>query len=60
VSSPGPFVEVFVGRDGRWYGHVKARNGRITDATQGYKQMRSAMRWAARNYPGLSVRRWAG
>src|SRR5438067_1483530 len=40
-------VNVFAGKDGRWYFNVKAGNGKIVLQSQGYKQKQGA--WVGAN-----------
>jgi uncharacterized protein YegP (UPF0339 family) len=48
-------IEVWEGHDGKWYFHVKNRNGRVTGPSQGYGHKRSAVARARRENPGLPV-----
>lgn len=44
-------------RDGAFYFHVRARNGKVTSPSEGYTQSGSALRQARRDNPGVpSVR----
>lgn len=48
-------VELWQGRDGRWYFHKRNRNGRITEPSQGYSRKDSAKRAAKRDIPGFPI-----
>lgn len=48
-------IELFEGRDGKWYFHVKHRNGQIGDHSQGYLQKRYAKVAIKRDYPGAKI-----
>lgn len=48
-------IELFEGRDGKWYFHRKAGNGKISAPSQGYTHRRSARSAAKRDLPGLDI-----
>lgn len=48
-------IDLFEGRDGKWYFHVVHGNGKIGDSSQGYKQKRYAKEAIRRDYPGLKI-----
>ena len=50
------WVELFAGANGKWYFHVKAANGEVVSASQGYKNRRGARRAIRRDWAGLEVR----
>ena len=50
-----PFVELFPGKDGKWYFHKQHRNGKISLPSQGYKQKRYAKVAIRRDIPGLQI-----
>jgi hypothetical protein len=57
MAAAQPFIEVWRGANGRWYGHRKAKNGRVTGtAGQGYASVGAVSKWAEKNYPGLEIR----
>lgn len=57
MAAREPFVEVWRGNNGRWYGHRKAKNGRVTStAGQGYASLSAVTEWAAKNHPDLEIR----
>ena len=42
-SEDGMRIEIYKGRDGRWYWRMRARNGRVVaDGSQGYARRRGA------------------
>jgi uncharacterized protein YegP (UPF0339 family) len=48
-------IELILGGDGKYYFHKKAKNGKITEQSQGYKQKRYAMVAIRRDFPGLEI-----
>ena len=48
-------MEVFQGKDGKVYFHVKAGNGQITSASQGYSSKSNAHRAAIKIHPGMEI-----
>lgn len=48
-------IQVFQGANRRWYFHRQAANGRITDASQGYRWKRTAVREARKRWPGTTI-----
>lgn len=48
-------IEVFKDADGKWFGHRKASNGKVTDVSKPYSAKRPAMMWAERTYPDVRV-----
>lgn len=49
-------LEVFQGKNGKWYWRRKARNGKIAGRDQGYARKDGAKRGALRAFPGRPVR----
>lgn len=37
--------EIFRGKGRQWYAHLKARNGEIIAASEGYQRSNGAMKW---------------
>lgn len=52
---PLPRVEIFPGRNGRFYFRKVNRNGKKTDPSQGYKERRYAYEAAKRDVPGVAI-----
>lgn len=50
-----PIVELWPGRDGKWYFHQRNSNNRTTKPSQGYKQKRYAMVAIRRDIPGVKI-----
>lgn len=50
------YVQVFQGKNRRWYFHLRNTNGRITEPSQGYAHRRSAIKAAKRDVPGVEIR----
>jgi uncharacterized protein YegP (UPF0339 family) len=50
-------IEYWQGRDGRWYFHKRARNGKVVDASQGYANAGNARRAARRLHPSAPLTR---
>jgi len=48
-------IEVFKGANNKWYFHVRATNGKITSASQGYSTKGNAQRAAKRQFPDLEI-----
>ena len=48
-------VELFTGRDCKWYFHKKSRNGKITQPSQGYIWKSSAVKAAKRDIPNTPI-----
>jgi uncharacterized protein YegP (UPF0339 family) len=48
-------IELWQAFNGRWYFHKKNRNGKITEASQGYKERRYAVAAAKRDIPGFRI-----
>lgn len=42
-------------RNGRWYFHRVARNGKVTDASQGYSTASNCRRAIRNRWPGVKV-----
>lgn len=49
-------VELFQDRAGKWRYRVKARNGEIVAASEGYTRKASAKRAAKKLYPAATLR----
>lgn len=56
TESSRRWVELFSGTNGKWYFHVKAANGEVTSASQGYANRKGARKAIRRDWPGLEVR----
>lgn len=50
-----PKVELWIGKDGKWYFHKRNANGRVTEPSQGYAYKRSAVKAARRDIPGVPI-----
>ncbi len=50
-----PYIELYPGKDGKWYFHKLNRNGKITEQSQGYTLKHNAKKAAKRDIPGLEV-----
>jgi uncharacterized protein YegP (UPF0339 family) len=48
-------VELWEAGNGRWYFHVRERNGRNTSPSQGYAHKRTAVARIRREHPGLPI-----
>lgn len=55
ITLPTPRVEIFEGKDGKYYFHKVNRNGKKTEPSQGYKQRRYAREAAKRDVPGVTI-----
>lgn len=49
-------IEVYKGKDSRWYYRVVAGNGKITGSSQGYSTKSNAARAARSQHPGIELR----
>lgn len=50
------WVELFKGANNKWYFHIKAANGEVTSASQGYADRKGARRAIRRDWPGMTVK----
>lgn len=51
-----PKIEIWEGRDGKWYFHKVSGNGKVVgDGSQGYKERRYAMVAIKREHPEIKV-----
>lgn len=50
-----PKVQLWPGKDGKWYFHRRNRNGSNTEPSQGYASKASATKAAERDIPGLPI-----
>lgn len=56
-----PKIEMWQAPNGKWYFHRRARNGKITDASQGYSTASNCRRAIRHRWPGAQiVSHWAG
>lgn len=50
------WVELFKGANDKWYFHIKAANGEVTSASQGYTTRAGARKAIRRDWPGMTVK----
>lgn len=50
-----PKIEMWQAPNGKWYFHRRARNGKITDASQGYSTASNCRRAIRHRWPGAHI-----
>lgn len=50
-----PKIEIFKGKDSKWYFHVRSSNGKITSSSQGYSTKPNAKRAAKKQHPDIEI-----